>query len=443
MPKITTHYDTLKVTRDAPANVVKAAYKTLCQTYHPDKYVGDSTTADQMIKALSQSYAVLSDPEKRAEYDAWILKTEKLSKLKQVSESGPRPKTPEAPKADVETEPSQAAHSLHNVLQSKIYNMTEGLRHYRTLLIGMMVVFSLVELSSVGVDLLVLNSWADKLNVAQLESWLGQEVADLSSAISRGSSLNLTQSFLHPSGLKTLPQPDFSVAQRDELLPATNHQQVKTKLTDTVLKNSDLETLSSTAMIWQCVAYNAHPGKIPFQMTAIQQFLNQVQLKFPQLQADINLYQQNYLQAAELLAMPANDWKTLKICVNDLKNNLKKFAFLSMPSAPSAQTAVELPKTYSGEEFSHPKAVIEKCVAYNAHPELMPTKINEIQDFIDATQWRYPELLNLTLEPTLDRAFSKPLRVCLNDLVNQLKVARSINLQVTAALQSTAEVQLH
>jgi DnaJ-class molecular chaperone len=36
MTNIRTHYDNLKVARNAPDSVIKAAYKALCQTYHPD-----------------------------------------------------------------------------------------------------------------------------------------------------------------------------------------------------------------------------------------------------------------------------------------------------------------------------------------------------------------------------------------------------------------------
>ena len=36
MAKIRTHYDNLKVARDAPIEVIRAAYKSLCMKYHPD-----------------------------------------------------------------------------------------------------------------------------------------------------------------------------------------------------------------------------------------------------------------------------------------------------------------------------------------------------------------------------------------------------------------------
>ena len=37
MTKVRTHYDNLKVARNAPPEVIRAAYKALAQKYHPDR----------------------------------------------------------------------------------------------------------------------------------------------------------------------------------------------------------------------------------------------------------------------------------------------------------------------------------------------------------------------------------------------------------------------
>ena len=67
-----THYDNLKVTRDAPVSVIKAAYRALCQNFHPDKFQGSHAEAERVIKLVNASYAVLIDPVKRAGHNAWI-----------------------------------------------------------------------------------------------------------------------------------------------------------------------------------------------------------------------------------------------------------------------------------------------------------------------------------------------------------------------------------
>ncbi len=61
-------YDTLGVARDASAQQIKAAYRKLAQTWHPDKNPGDPK-AEEKFKEAAQAYAVLSDAEKRARYD--------------------------------------------------------------------------------------------------------------------------------------------------------------------------------------------------------------------------------------------------------------------------------------------------------------------------------------------------------------------------------------
>ena len=76
MANIRTHYDNLRVARNAPDSVIKAAYKALCQTYHPDKFQGNKAEAERIMKLINTSYAVLIDPVKRAEHDAWIKEKE-------------------------------------------------------------------------------------------------------------------------------------------------------------------------------------------------------------------------------------------------------------------------------------------------------------------------------------------------------------------------------
>lgn len=75
MPAIRTHYDNLKVARNAPQEVIRAAYRTLSLTYHPDKNPGNPDAA-RIMAIINKSYEVLSDPVKRREHDEWIAREE-------------------------------------------------------------------------------------------------------------------------------------------------------------------------------------------------------------------------------------------------------------------------------------------------------------------------------------------------------------------------------
>jgi molecular chaperone DnaJ len=61
-------YKTLGVAKKASQEEIKKAYRTLARKYHPDRNPGDSEAEDR-FKEISAAYDVLSDPEKRKEYD--------------------------------------------------------------------------------------------------------------------------------------------------------------------------------------------------------------------------------------------------------------------------------------------------------------------------------------------------------------------------------------
>ncbi len=57
------------MSRNAGAEDIKAAYRKLAKQHHPDANPNDKKTAEEKFKEISEAYAVLSDPEKRARYD--------------------------------------------------------------------------------------------------------------------------------------------------------------------------------------------------------------------------------------------------------------------------------------------------------------------------------------------------------------------------------------
>ena len=62
------YYEVLGVDKKADENAIKKAYRVLAKKYHPDANPGDAN-AEKMFKEASEAYAVLSDPQKRAQYD--------------------------------------------------------------------------------------------------------------------------------------------------------------------------------------------------------------------------------------------------------------------------------------------------------------------------------------------------------------------------------------
>jgi molecular chaperone DnaJ len=67
---LATLYDTLGVKKGASAEEIKKAYRKLAAQHHPDKNPGDSA-AEEKFKEVQNAYDVLSDAEKRKQYDAF------------------------------------------------------------------------------------------------------------------------------------------------------------------------------------------------------------------------------------------------------------------------------------------------------------------------------------------------------------------------------------
>lgn len=63
------YYEVLGVTKDASPEDIKKAYRKLARQYHPD--VNPDKDAEEKFKEVRQAFDVLSDPEKRAQYDQY------------------------------------------------------------------------------------------------------------------------------------------------------------------------------------------------------------------------------------------------------------------------------------------------------------------------------------------------------------------------------------
>ena len=138
MTTFRTHYDNLKVARDAPDSVIKAAYKALMQQYHPDKFDGNEQESLRIAKLIKHSYDVLIDPVNRAAHDRWINDQEAEAKQQsehaQFEEVGKAtehqyqkheyPETPKSTPPPVDSTPAQYQPFFKKVLSFLAYSVT-------------------------------------------------------------------------------------------------------------------------------------------------------------------------------------------------------------------------------------------------------------------------------------------------------------------------------
>jgi len=62
------YYETLNLSKNASESEIKKAYRKLAIKYHPDKNPGNSA-AEQSFKEAAEAYEILSNPQKRQQYD--------------------------------------------------------------------------------------------------------------------------------------------------------------------------------------------------------------------------------------------------------------------------------------------------------------------------------------------------------------------------------------
>ena len=63
------YYDILGVKREASADEIKSAFRTLAKKWHPDRNPDNKVEAEEKFKEIAEAYSVLSDEEKRRRYD--------------------------------------------------------------------------------------------------------------------------------------------------------------------------------------------------------------------------------------------------------------------------------------------------------------------------------------------------------------------------------------
>ena len=62
------YYEVLGVSKNSTADEIKKAYRKVAMKYHPDRNPGDHS-AEEKFKEAAEAYEILSDSDKRAQYD--------------------------------------------------------------------------------------------------------------------------------------------------------------------------------------------------------------------------------------------------------------------------------------------------------------------------------------------------------------------------------------
>jgi curved DNA-binding protein CbpA len=129
MSSIRTHYDNLNVARNAPPEVIRAAYKALAQKFHPDKNPSNLDEAARIMTVINTSYEVLSDLSKRREHDLWIKEqegeaTQSNPQHHQTAQQPTDPQQPHRPgtrkRKKREAQPPTDTQQLHPMAETKV-----------------------------------------------------------------------------------------------------------------------------------------------------------------------------------------------------------------------------------------------------------------------------------------------------------------------------------
>lgn len=78
-----THYDVLGVPRNATFEQIKKAYREQIKFFHPDVFDGPPEVAEIKTRQLNEAYFVLSDPERRRNYDAYLFTQDQQRKAEE------------------------------------------------------------------------------------------------------------------------------------------------------------------------------------------------------------------------------------------------------------------------------------------------------------------------------------------------------------------------
>ena len=109
------YYSTLQIGGEASYEEIRAAYKRLALLTHPDR--SGHPQANRQMQNLNEAYEVLSDPEKRAQYDADRKASRELATVE-------RPAPPSGKTQPVRADQGDLERKWHRLLQKQLKRIT-------------------------------------------------------------------------------------------------------------------------------------------------------------------------------------------------------------------------------------------------------------------------------------------------------------------------------
>lgn len=167
MTQVHSHYENLRVARNAPPEVIRAAYRVLSQRHHPDVNPGDED-AVRVMTLLNIAYETLSDPSRRREHDHWIEEQEAVSH--ETVRRSPAQKTTRMSEPDEPSEPVRKARpTWKDHLPFEVFSIASHLRRHWGWYIAVITLWAVFAENSPEVKAPAAQSYARQAPV-QLES---------------------------------------------------------------------------------------------------------------------------------------------------------------------------------------------------------------------------------------------------------------------------------
>ncbi|MEK7791589.1 MAG: J domain-containing protein, partial [Pseudomonadota bacterium] len=119
-----TFYKILGISRDAEDGAIRAAYKTIAQQSYPDGHSRDVEFAGEMMHQADAAFDVLSDVDKRKQYDTWL---DMQAPASQADKSSQDSKSAEVnPESPVDSESAQSENPAQDYSKSIIAFFKKG-----------------------------------------------------------------------------------------------------------------------------------------------------------------------------------------------------------------------------------------------------------------------------------------------------------------------------